>query len=177
MTRMANIINGLTKIGLEISVISVFALIVSVFIGVVVRAVGISFPGPSEVAGFFQAALVFFGFAYTVMMGRHVSVRLITDRLPPQVRAYSLLITVIISLVWVAFLLIGCCLAWWHFYSNRVLLPGILTITLWIPGISMVLGTFILLLQCFVEVGRRIKVIRSGGEESAREDSEEGVTA
>ncbi|WP_020407183.1 TRAP transporter small permease [Hahella ganghwensis] len=107
-------------------------------------AVGLSIPSYADFTGFFLAASSFLALAYTMRAGGHIRVTLMLHQLSPKWR----------HVFEVASLLTGGVLTiYFAFYTGRLvwdsfiyedLSAGIISVPLWIPQFSMLLGLIIL---------------------------------
>src|SRR5699024_12747343 len=85
------------------------------------RALGISFPGAANYAGYMMAAASFFAFAYTRNRGGHVRVSLVLGRL----KGRSLYVAELISPLLTSFFCIALCwyaatMVYWSFIHGEV---------------------------------------------------------
>ena len=105
-----------------------------------------------ELGGYLIVAITFLGLSYTLRMGRHVRVQMITQRLSLRVRYILHLITTMLSIgvigvgVWQTYVLT------WNSYQDEVISLGILHTPQYIPQLVMIVGMFLFGLQAIAEL-------------------------
>ena len=121
----------------------------------------------TEVSGFFMAASLFLGLAYTFRTGSHIRVNLLITRLGPRARRAAEL--------WCS-LLASIASAYWTYETAKMTLvsidlhdisPGLMAVPFWIPQTALVAGTGLFTVACIDEF---VRVLR--GAELAVEDAE-----
>lgn len=114
-----------------------------------------------DIATYLLAGVIFLGLAYTLRDGGHIRVEIFVSRLKPRVRASLRLATAIIALAWVVPLLIGISDTWTRYFTENVRSIGLLQFPLWIPGLILVIGAALLLLQLIAEIGKETLTLRN----------------
>lgn len=108
---------------------------------IVARALGMMVPSADDLASYCMAGSVFMGLAYTYRSNGHISVDIVTRRLPFLLRrrleviAGLVMLALVGHLVWFStkFVIVS--------FSIGDVSPGVLAIPLWIPQCTMVLGS------------------------------------
>jgi len=107
-------------------------------------AIGLSVPSYADFTGFFLAASSFLALAYTKRAGGHIRVTLMLHRLSDKWRRRFDLLSLIIGgvvTIYFAFYTGGLV---WDSYVYEDLSSGIISVPLWIPQFSMLLGLILL---------------------------------
>ncbi len=111
----------------------------------------------TEISGFFMAASLFLGLAYTFRTGSHIRVNLLITRLGPRGRRVVELWCCLLASV-------GC--AYWTWETAKMVLvsielhdvsPGLMAVPFWIPQTALVVGIGLFTVACideFVRVAR-----------------------
>ncbi len=127
-----------------------------------------------EFSAYILVTLVFIGLAYTMQTKTHVRVEAVTNLLPPKVRNWVRLFTLLVFLAYAIVLLPqGWALVlrsrkWGLVSETHLLTPE------WIPQLVVPLGLALLILYLLLEVARAVRtVIRSAPSDTQRLDSEE----
>ena len=137
------------------------------------RIFGKSLPGITEVATFALVAASFLALAHTFRHNVHIRITMIIGRFPPNKRRYfeiwALAVSVAIS-VWLTYY---CILLAWDAYEFNDKSDGLLSIPLWIPQGTVVVGIGLLTLSLLEEL---VKVLRNRPPiYQVRSDSLQGV--
>lgn len=138
------------------------------------RLLGVVVPSAAQMAGFFLAATIFLGLAYTLAAGEHVRVVLVIEQLGPRARFAMEVLAVVVSALTTGYL--GYYVAQLAYeswlFDDRA--DGLLAIPLAIPQLAMAAGVLILLIRLLDEL---VVLIRTGtprhvrsAEEAALED-------
>ncbi|OZG71895.1 hypothetical protein BTA51_17975 [Hahella sp. CCB-MM4] len=115
-------------------------------------AVGLSIPSYADFTGFFLAASSFLALAYTKREGGHIRVTLMLHQLNAKWRHIFEIATLVIG---------GAVTIYFAFYTGRLvwdsfvyedLSSGIISVPLWIPQFSMLLGLIILAISFIDDV-------------------------
>ncbi|HLR13581.1 MAG TPA: TRAP transporter small permease [Burkholderiaceae bacterium] len=133
-----------------LAAICLFALLLIIVAQMLSRALGISFPGAANYAGYMMAAASFFAFAYTLNRGGHVRVSLVLGRL----KGRSLYVAELISHLLASIFCIALCwhattMVYWSYILGDVS-QGQDNSRLWIVQLPLALGSGILAV-CFVD--------------------------
>lgn len=73
-------------------------MVVLVTVDVILREFGHTTGVAVEISGYSLAGILFMGFAYTLRKGRHIRIRVVTDRLPERIRQWLYIGNLIIAL-------------------------------------------------------------------------------
>ena len=129
-----------------LAAVCIIGVLVMVIAGVVSRESNMFIPGTDSYAGYLMAGAGFLALAYTLKRGEHIRVTLLINAASPRVRR-----ALEIFSLGAATLLAGL-FAWfsarfaWQSYVFNDISTGNDAMPLWIPEISMVVGSFILLI-------------------------------
>ena len=120
------------------------ALLVMVMLSIAGRELGFHVRGTDAYAGYMMAGAGFFALAHTLKRGEHIRVTLLLQALAPaarrRVEIFSLTVATILAAL-LAFFSIKLCWQSWQFHDISTSNDAT---PLWIPQISMALGSFIL---------------------------------
>lgn len=159
-SKLVALINWLSKAGFFISTMLVLLSALFVFVTSLSRYLfNAPFEYTFEISGYMMLTIVFLSLAYTVMIGRHIGITFVVNRLPEKIRKLVDLLMTILSLLWIIPFLIGCWYTWIYFFREHVMPNVGLEVPFWIPATTMIIGTALLLLQVFVEIGKKIKAM------------------
>jgi TRAP-type C4-dicarboxylate transport system permease small subunit len=126
--------------------------LVMVLIGIVGRFAGFHLPGTDAYAGYCMAASGFLALAHTLKRGEHIRVTLLLERASPAARRglelWALAAGVVLAALFAFF---SVRLAWQSFDFNDVSTASDAT-PLWIPQITMAVGTLVLLVALLDEL-------------------------
>jgi len=127
-------------------------LLIAVLLSVTSRVLGFNVPGIDMYAGYMMAAAGFLALAHTLKKGEHIRVTLVLQTLSPRVRHWMEVTALVVAAVLAALL------AW---YSVRIcyqsfqfndISTGNDATPLWIPQLTMAIGTVILLIAFIDEL-------------------------
>ena len=162
---------GLDTLYNAAAVLAAFFLIgtlVMVLAGIAGRMFNFYLRGTDAYAGYCMAAASFFALAHTLRRGEHIRVTLLLDRLAVRARfALELWCHAVAVCLSGAIAFFSVRLAWQSYALNDIS-QGSDATPLWIPQISMAVGTVILwiaFMDAFVELVRRGRVV-AGAEPS-----------
>ena len=131
--------------------------LVAVLAGIAARQFGINLPGTDAYAGYFMAAAGFLALASTFKHGEHIRVTLLLNSLAPAgSRRLDLFALVVGVLLCAAFAFYSIKLAHDSWLYNDVSTGNDAT-PLWIPQITMAVGTVLFLVAIVDELVRRIQ--------------------
>lgn len=125
-----------------ISVISMIVLIALVFLQIGARQLGVSIPGLTTYSGYVMGSGFFFALAYTAHNSGHIKVSLLQDNLG-KYRQLVMIIATGISAIITTFLAISTFIYTYESYLSREVSQGRDAMLLWIPQLSMTIGTFV----------------------------------
>lgn len=127
-----------------------FVLLLIIVAQMLTRAMGVSFPGAANYAGYMMAAGSFFAFAYTLNRGGHVRVSLLLGRLTGRPRYLAELVChVLASVFTVALFWHASTMVYWSYILGDVS-QGQDHTRLWIVQLPLSIGSGILAL-CFLD--------------------------
>jgi C4-dicarboxylate transporter, DctM subunit len=123
-----------------VAAVSMAALFLMIFTGIILRFFGMGIPGNTQYAGYLMACTFFLGLPYAMHRNKHVAVDLLIQRLSPGARDVMALISAVMALV--------ACIYWAYHSVNMVILSvdfgdlseGADATPLWIPQSFMALG-------------------------------------
>ncbi|MBA7657392.1 hypothetical protein ES703_65329 [subsurface metagenome] len=104
-------------------------------------------PGAVEGTGLLMPYIIFFAFAYTLVVGGHVRVSLLLDRLPAR---FQLRAEVLACIIGVAFFGILTYYGWIHFWESFVIrefMMAPIKLPWWVGKLAMPIGLFIMSVQ------------------------------
>jgi len=128
-----------------------------VVLEIVLRIFGKSLPGIIELATFALVGASFLALAHTFRHNVHIRITMIIGRFPPNKRRYAEIWALTVSLVISVWLTYYCIMLAWDAYEFNDKSDGLLSIPLWIPQGTMVVGIGLLTLSLLEEL---IKVLR-----------------
>lgn len=165
LSLLVSVINALSKAGFFVSTILVVGSALFIFTTSLSRYLfNAPFEYTFEISGYMMLTIVFLSLAYTVMVGRHIGITFLVNKLPIKIRKLMDLAMTILSLAWIVPFSIGCWYTWLYFYREHVMPNVGLDVPFWIPATSMIIGTSLLLLQVLVEIGNKIQLLKQDEE-------------
>lgn len=138
--------------GLAALAILFICLLVSAQVGLNILAriggpsMSFTIPSYADFAGYALATASFMAMAYTLRMGAHIRVNLLTSRLPLQAQWVAEIFALSLSAAMVGyatFFAASLLAESWHYGDTS---PGIIAIPLWMPQTTMVIGLALLTL-------------------------------
>lgn len=155
---MRSILNFIYRAGgaFSASCIAFIALLVCVQVGLNLvdklagviqsRAIGLTVPSYADFTGFLLAAATFMGLAYTLRVGGHIRVTLITQRLAARPRRYceAAVLSIAAALAAYAGVYMGFLVLESYEFGDRS--SGIVPVPLWVPQMPVALGLGVLAL-------------------------------
>jgi len=143
----AGLLAGLCTIGVLAAVLA----------AIVARQLGLNIPGTDAYAGYFMAAAGFLALASTFKHGEHIRVTLLLNSLPPAgSRRLDLFALLVGTVLCAAFAFYSIKLVHDSWLYNDVSTSNDAT-PLWIPQISMAVGTVLFLVAIVDELVRRLR--------------------
>ena len=120
------------------------ALLVMVLLSILGRQLGFNLPGVDAYAGYMMAGAGFLALAHTLKKGEHIRVTLVLNSLSgaPQ-RALERCALVLATLLALLFAFYACRLAWQSYTFHDISTANDAT-PLWIPQLTMAVGTIVL---------------------------------
>jgi C4-dicarboxylate transporter DctM subunit len=101
-------------------------------------------------------------------MGSHINVDILVSRMKDRTRIPLETIAYAVTLVYAVMLTYYVYETTWRSFSTNEISPTILHVPVWIIDVGVLVGCFILALQTFYELGRKIAVLARGGLETGR---------
>ncbi|ARP86804.1 TRAP transporter small permease [Bordetella genomosp. 9] len=154
---MRRFLDGLYGLGAVLAAVCTVGVLVAVLAGIVAREMGWNIPGTDAYAGYFMAAAGFLSLASTFKHGEHIRVTLILNSLAPargrRLDIFALAVGVVLS---AAFAWYSVKLAHDSWDYNDISTGNDAT-PLWIPQISMAVGTVFFFVALVDELVRRIQ--------------------
>jgi TRAP-type C4-dicarboxylate transport system permease small subunit len=135
-----------------LAAVCMVGLLVVVLQSIVGRQLGFHLQGSDAYAGYLMAAAGFLALAHTLKRGEHIRVTLVADRLKRpwkrRLEVFALSVSALLAALFAAY---GCRLAWLSYKLNDVSTSADAT-PLWLPQLSMAIGTVILAIACVDEL-------------------------
>ncbi|MFQ5829849.1 MAG: TRAP transporter small permease subunit [Candidatus Methylomirabilia bacterium] len=120
------------------------------------RVLGSPILAADEVSGYFLLAIVFLGLAYTMKSGGHIRSDIVLAHVPPRMRGGLETLATLLALAFALVLLAGNWRLIAQYYTRGTLSFRYLQIPLWIPGILLVAGAAVLVVQLVAQLLRRL---------------------
>lgn len=141
---MRRLLNALYDGAAALAALFMVCLLGMVLLSIISRQLHFHVPGTDAYAGYLMAAAGFLALAHTLKRGEHIRVTLLLHALPGRMqRAFELWALAIATLLALLFALYSCKLAWQsHVFAD--ISTGNDATPLWIPHMSMALGSVIL---------------------------------
>jgi TRAP-type C4-dicarboxylate transport system permease small subunit len=143
---MRALLDSLYRLSGALAAIGMVATLIMVSAGIVSRPLGIYLSGTDDYAGYCMAACGFLALAYTFKHGEHIRVSLVIERVGPRLRkalewfSLAAATTIAMTLAWYAVRLA------WQSHEFEDVSQGIDATPLWIPQLSMAIGTVVLVI-------------------------------
>lgn len=158
---MRQTLDKLYDVAAALAALCMVGTLLMVLLGMVDRFVTINFRGTDMYAGYFMAAAGFLALAHTLKRGEHIRVTLLLNvanaRQRRGLECVSLAVAVLLSAL-LAFYSVR--LAWQSHEFNDISTGNDAT-PLWIPQLSMALGTLILFIAFVDEFVRELRGLRT----------------
>ncbi len=120
--------------------------LVMVLLGMIDRYVTLGFRGTDMYAGYFMAAAGFLALAHTLKRGEHIRVTLLLNGVGPRTKQWLERISLAIAVLLAALLAFYSLHQAWQSHEFNDISTGNDATPLWIPQLSMALGTLVLLI-------------------------------
>lgn len=156
-----------------LAALCMLALLAMVLLSIAGRQLGFNIAGSDAYAGYFMAGAGFLALAHTLKRGEHIRVTLVLGRLSgPWRRRLELFALSVSALLAALFAYYGCRLAWVSYQLHDISTSADAT-PLWLPQLSMAVGTVVLAVACVDELvleltGTRVAPV--SGEEPLRNE-------
>ena len=158
----------------------VFLIFVVMVAASVLREFGVRTGGTDDIASWLCAAAAFLGLAHTFRHGDFVRVSLLIERFSPSVRHVFEIMALIIGTLFVGYIAWSVTAYVVESYQFNDMANGLIVIPRWIPQMSLVIGTILLLIAFIDELihvarGNRPTYVVAVEERHARGDFSEDV--
>jgi TRAP-type C4-dicarboxylate transport system permease small subunit len=153
------IVGRIARICGVLAAIAIVAILVIVCTETVLRQFQASLLVTDEIAGYLNAAAVFFGLAWTLREGGFIRVEILYDRTRGHLRQALRWLIVLTSVAFTVILLWVCARHVLYAFRHDTRAVSIIETPEWIPQSAMVLGLAILLLQLLAWVIGRVRNI------------------
>lgn len=157
------LLHRLYRLSGYLSAASLVAICALILAQIVARSLGHMVPDADEFAAWAMAASGFFGLPYALHAGAHIRITSAVRFLPQRLRHCAEVIASALGLAVAAYLAWYCTFFVIESYTFKEVSPGLLALPMWIPQVSMVVGT-VLLALAFAE--RLLCVLRGRGFET-----------
>jgi TRAP-type C4-dicarboxylate transport system permease small subunit len=129
-------------------VAAIFVVLIAliIIIQVIGRELGVQIYGADDFTSWSLAASIFFALAYTFKKGAHIQVTLITERLTGRSAKAATIISLAVSSIAIGFLTVSAIHLSYDNYQFGDIAPGLLRVPMWIPTLSLLLGSLLLFL-------------------------------
>ncbi len=161
-------LDTLYDISAWLAALSMIGLLVMVLLAIIIRQIGVNINGIDAYAGYSMAAAGFLALAPTLKKNEHIRVTLFTARLAGAtergMEIWALAMGLLIACVFAYFSIRQA----WVSYDIHDVSSGNDATPLWIPQLTMAVGTVILLIALLDELilelqGRRIQIVNEEG--------------
>jgi TRAP-type C4-dicarboxylate transport system permease small subunit len=116
------------------------------------REFGMLLRGADDIVAWLCAAAAFFALGYTFRHGELVRVGLLIERLPPRARRHAETFSLVLALVFVAYVVYAAAAFVYESWKFKELAQGLIRIPIWIPQMSFVLGASVFLVAVIDEL-------------------------
>lgn len=151
------ILNALYDGAAALAALCLFGLLVMVVLSIGGRQLRFYVPGTDAYAGYLMAASGFLALAHTLKRGEHIRVTLVlaalSGRWKKALEVWALVFATVLSWLFAFY----CCRLSWQSYTFNDISTGSDATPLWIPQISMALGTVILAIAFIDELVLEIR--------------------
>jgi C4-dicarboxylate transporter, DctQ subunit len=117
-----------------------------------------------EIVRFSMAWISYIGMAYTLRVGGHISVDLVTSRLPSGFRRRLEMVGFLAVTIWIALITYAGWKLWIRLFSSGQRSFGLLEVELWIPGICIIVGLSWFFVEALIELARRVLNVERAAE-------------
>jgi TRAP-type C4-dicarboxylate transport system permease small subunit len=152
--RLGRLAEALSDLGAGLAGVATLLLALMVAAGVVARrGLGAPLLFVEELSGYLVAGIVFLGLAHTFRTGGHIRVEVLLGRTRGPLRRFLQRGALALAVLWAALVLGGTARLVHEYLTQQVRSFAYLQTPLWMPGLAMVLGAALLLLQCLARLG------------------------
>jgi len=135
-----------------IGVVVLFLLMLIIVGNVALRFLGYPLPGALELSELCLAVVIFSSLAYTQIMGEHVRIGLVYDRLPSKIRFSLALLSLVLGLTFCVFLMWQSGMEGFNAYVAKEFSFGLIKFPTWIPKLVIPVGGFLLGVELLFEI-------------------------
>lgn len=143
---MRRFLDGLYGLSGILGAVSIMLLGLTVLVQIVGRLMSIQIPGTDDISAWFMAAAAFFSLAYAFRGGAHIRVTVLFDRLSPGRRRWLDLICLLVAALALMIFTGSAVDLVYNSWLYGEIAQGILRLPLWIPQLTMVVGSAIFLI-------------------------------
>jgi TRAP-type C4-dicarboxylate transport system permease small subunit len=162
---MRQTLDKLYDLAAALAALCLVGTLVMVLLGMIDRYVTINFRGTDMYAGYFMASAGFLALAHTLKRGEHIRVTLLLNGVSPRMKPWLERISLALAVLLAALLAFYSTKFVWQSYDFKEISTGNDATPLWIPQLSMALGTLVLLIafmdEFVMELRGQRKVIES----------------
>jgi TRAP-type C4-dicarboxylate transport system permease small subunit len=133
-----------------IAAIFVFTIFAVMIITSTMRMMGLNTGGSEDVVSWLTAAAAFFGMGHAFKHGDFVRVELLISKMGPARRRFFELVTLGMGSLFTGYVAYSVCSYVWEIFKFNDLSQGLIVVPMWVPQLSIVLGS-ILLFVAFVD--------------------------
>jgi len=174
------LLNRLYEFAGALAAVNVFFIFILMIYASVGRSFHLRVSWVNDVVSWLCAAAAFLGMAYSFRNGDFVRVTLLLERLPISLRKVLEIISLLIALVSITYLMYWVVLFTYESWSFKDMAGNMVAIPIWIPQMSLVIGTFIFWVAVIDECvgmiqGKTPRYISSVLERHARGDFSEDL--
>lgn len=177
---MRRLLDGLFDWAGRVAALFILAIFLLMIFASVGRMTGLRVGGVNDIVAWSCAAASFFAMAHAFKYGDFVRVTLVLDKVSPSVRRVLEMVSLAVAAVAVTYL------AWWaakftyESWEFKEMAGGMVAIPIWIPQLSFVIGSVLLVLAVLdelviVAMGGKPTYVRMVEERHARGDFSEDI--
>ena len=142
----------------QVAVVALVTIMVLVTVEVLLRKLlGISTRIAHQFSAYLIVALLFFGIAETLRVGKHLRVTVLFDRLHPKIRSVLYKASLLIAIVFILFLLWAATGLVVTSYGRGAMTEGLVRIPEFIPELFIPIGLFFFVLQLAAQISREFR--------------------
>jgi TRAP-type C4-dicarboxylate transport system permease small subunit len=148
---MRRLLDALYALGAGLAALSLFAIFCVMMAQVVMREMQLQLPAADDISAYLCVSTTFFALAATFKRGELIRVGMALDRLGPAARRWAELLVLGIAAVLIAYVTFWTAQDMWFSWEIEEVAQGTVPIPLWIPKMSVPLGSGLLLLAILDE--------------------------
>ncbi len=122
--------------------------------------------GGIEIEQIMLAYVIFFSFAYALVVGGHVRMTLLLDRFHPRLRLLAELLAGVLGLTLFGLLTWGGWTQFWESWVMREYMPAAIDLPFWLPKFAVPVGMFLISVQFIVHFLTHLAQLTAGQAES-----------